>query len=501
VGPWVRVPPTLRGVTDTTTTGAGPGPAPDDVVLGRYRLVDRVSDAAGSTLWRGYDTRLARPVSVRFMPLDHPTMPRLRDASVLASRVTDRRVVPILDIVEDAGCGRLVIVTEWITGTPLGQLLTTRGGEPLPPREAATLALEVARFLGVAHAAGVTHGHLRPNAVTIADTGEVRVRGLGVDQALYGVEPDIEPHLADVHGAGAVLFAGLTGRWPGGAGGGQLAGVPTLSGGHTPWPSRVVADVPADLDEVAARALQSTQPPKGRPHLTDVGEVVDALTAALAVPQQDVSVHRPRSRLALRTAGVLVAVLAAVGVAGLGVRLVLGLGGTPLTVPRTSVQPPAGLAPTAVAVTPATTVERLLPVVSARDYDPYGNHAENLQAVGLAIDGDATTAWTTARYRTATMSGKPGVGLVLDLGVDRPVDAVDLRLVGNGTDLTLYATDDPTKPLKSFTRMAGVTGAGNVLTLRVPNPVTTRYLVVWFTHLPPADTAFQGGVADVRVLG
>jgi serine/threonine protein kinase len=123
-------------VTDTTTTGAGPGPAPDDVVLGRYRLVDRVSDAAGSTLWRGYDTRLARPVSVRFMPLDHPTMPRLRDASVLASRVTDRRVVPILDIVEDAGCGRLVIVTEWITGTPLGQLLTTRGGEPLPPRRA-----------------------------------------------------------------------------------------------------------------------------------------------------------------------------------------------------------------------------------------------------------------------------------------------------------------------------------------------------------------------------
>ena len=487
-------------MTDTTTRGTGRAPAPDDLVLGRYRLVDRVADSADSTLWRGHDTRLARAVSVRFMPLAAAAMPSLRDAAIAASAVTDRRVVPILDIVEDEVCGHLVIVTAWVTGTPFGEFLTARAGEPLPPREAAILALEVARFIASAHAAGVTHGHLRPNAVTIADTGEVRVRGLGVDQALYGVEPALAPVLADVHGAGAVLFAGLTGRWPGGAGGEQMAGVPSLSGGLTPWASRVVADVPADLDEIAARALQTTRPPKGRAHFTDIEQVCAALASALAVPLPVAEVPglRPR-RVVLRIAGVILAVLAAVGLAGLGVRLALGLGGTPLTIPR----PPIG-ASSALATPTSTTgapIERGIPVVSARDYDPYGNFAENPDTVALAIDLDPTTAWTTLRYRTPKLSGKRGVGMVLDLGAARPVDAVVLRLVGNGTDVTLYATDAPAKPLKTFTRMVSVIGASNVLTLRVPRPVTTRYLLVWLTALPPTDGRYQGGIADVRVLG
>jgi len=78
---------------------------------------------------------------------------------------------------------------------------------------------------------------------------------------------------------------------------------------------------------------------------------------------------------------------------------------------------------------------------------------------------------------------------------------VSLRLVGNGTDLSVLATDNPTKKVGTFTSMAEVTGAGNALTLRVPRPVTTRYLVIWLTQLPSADGSYQGGISDVRVLG
>jgi hypothetical protein len=31
--------------------------------------------------------------------------------------------------------------------------------------------------------------------------------------------------------------------------------------------------------------------------------------------------------------------------------------------------------------------------------------------------------------------------------------------------------------------------------------VTTRYLLVWFTQLPWADGAYQGGVSNIRVRG
>jgi hypothetical protein len=49
--------------------------------------------------------------------------------------------------------------------------------------------------------------------------------------------------------------------------------------------------------------------------------------------------------------------------------------------------------------------------------------------------------------------------------------------------------------------MAEVTGASNAITLRVPTPVTTRYVLIWLTNVPPVNGSYQGGVAEVRVLG
>jgi len=143
-----------------------------------------------------------------------------------------------------------------------------------------------------------------------------------------------------------------------------------------------------------------------------------------------------------------------------------------------------------------------VPVVSVTDFDPFGDTLEeNPQLARRAVDGKQSTAWTTVRYRTADLSGKPGVGLMLDLGAPRPVSAVDLRLLGNGTDLTLLATDDPGKDPADMRAMAEVTGASNTVVLRVPRPVTTRYLLVWLTSIPAAGSSYQGGVAEVRVLG
>jgi hypothetical protein len=484
------------------TTGTAGAPAPDVVVLGRYRLVDKLGDTAGTALWRGQDERLKRPVSVRFVPLGDPKTDALRKAALRASHVTDRRAVHVLDAVADQECGCLVIVTEWLTGTSFAEQLAVQQGEPMAPRDAAALALEVGRALEAACAVGVTHGHLRPELVMLTDTGDVRIRGLGVEQVLHGVEPGDDAERADVHAVGAILYAGLTGRWPGASGVDGVPGVPPLRGGVTPWPGRVVADVPRDLDEVAARALLTTEMPRDIEHYTSLDEVVAALATSLSAPAVAPIAPPPvRRRTGLRVASVLVAAACAVGLAYLGLQMVLGLGGTPLTVPRAAVAPKA-TAPSQNALPTASSGDKVIPVVSAGDFDPFGNNKqENPQLVPLAIDDKPATAWTTVHYKAADMSGKGGVGLLLDLGAPRPVSAVSLRLVGNGTDLSVLATDNPTKKVGTFTSMAEVTGAGNALTLRVPRPVTTRYLVIWLTQLPSADGSYQGGISDVRVLG
>jgi hypothetical protein len=269
-----------------------------------------------------------------------------------------------------------------------------------------------------------------------------------------------------------------------------------------------VADVPADLDEIAALALQTTNLPKGREHFTSVDEVVAALTTAVAVPAAAPVVTRNRGlgRTVLRLVGVVLALAAVTGLAIFGVKLVLGFGSTPLTAPRTDAPTGPTVAPSASATTapPVTApTDQVLPIVTVRDYDPYGNKRENTSELPFAVDKNPATAWTTAHYSSAKVGGKKGVGLILDLGIARSVTGLTLRLIGNGTSLVVYATDDPSKPLKSFTTMATVVGAPNVLTVRVPESkaVTTRYLVVFLTNLPAADGSYQGGIADVKVIG
>lgn len=485
---------------------AGPTPlAPDLVVLGRYRLVDRVADSGGTSLWRGVDDRLRRPVAVRFMGLDDALADDLKRAAAQASHVTDRRAVAVLDIDADLVTEKLVIVTEWLAGTALGDLIASRGGEPMPARQAALLTLEVAKFLAAADEEGVPHGRIRPNAVIVTDTGEVRVRGLGVDSVLYGVGPGDDPVAADVHGAGAVLYACLTGRWPGVEDVDGLAAVPSVDRGRVPWPSRVVVDVPRELDEVVARSLLTTQQPKGRGRYATPAETVAGINAYLNPQLAPITARgHERWRPFARAGSVLLFTLAAVGLGGLGVAMLTGLGSPAVNAPRAA-GPTGPATPTAqptVSGTPVPEGSTVIPVVSVRDFDPYGDtREENPQLAPLAIDGDPATAWTTVRYRTPELSGKPGVGLLLDLGAPRPVSALDLRLVGNGTDLSIRATDDPTKAPEEFRSMAEVTGASNALTLRVPKPVTTRYVLIWLTTVPSNDGSYQGGVAEVRVLG
>jgi serine/threonine protein kinase len=467
-------------------------------VLERYRLLEQVGSSGGTTLWRALDERLARSVAVRFMPLQGELASDLRAVVARASLVSDRRAVPVLDIVEDARTKSLVVVTEWVTGTKLSDHLAARGGEPLAPREAAALALEVARFLAAAEAEGIAHAHVRPSAVMISDSGEVRVRGLGVDRVLYGVAPGTDAELADVHGAGAVLYSGLTGRWPSVEGADGLPGVQSLDKGRIPWPSRVRADVPAHLDVIAARAVQNCTPVKGRAPYVSVADVAADLTSSLT----SAPAVEPRDpwRSVIRVSSVVIGTAAAVGLAALGIAMLLGLGGTPLTVPRAA---SVDRLPSATPTVPSTSgTESELSIVSAVDVDPYGDtKQENPDQAKLAIDADPVTAWHTVRYKNADLSGKPGVGLRLDLGAPRPVSVVVLRLVGNDTDLSLRAADDPTHPPEKFTSMAEVTGAGSEVTLRLPKPVTTRYILIWLTRLPPDGGSFQGGIADVHVRG
>jgi hypothetical protein len=463
--------------------------------IGRYLLEDLVTETAGTALWRATDPALQRPVGVRLVPTEDPRMSGLREAAARAARVHDRRIVRVLDVVEtDRYLG---IVTEWVTGEPWSDLLVERW----MPQEAAIVALEVGRALDSAHRSGATHGRIRPDSVMITDTREVRLRGLEVDSALWGVEPPGDPWIADLNGTGSVLYAGLTRHWPGPRGVDGLASAPDHNG--PPVPSALAPDVPADLDRIVARSVTSVRTPADSRPFADVSECVLALEDALG----RIGTSGERNRIAEDTDNATDRLLSRLGTITVMALALAGLGLLlwQLTVGRAGggvVDDGAALAAAAPRGTPLPPAqESPFPIVASRDFDPGGDGQENRRSVRLAYDSDRRTAWRTESYTSAEPGGSAGVGVVFDLGAVRPVRAIDLKLAGSGADFEIAtATGDPGR-LQGYRTVVDITGSGDKIKVRTPTAVNARFILVKLTRLPFDGSTYSGGLREVTILG
>jgi serine/threonine protein kinase len=142
--------------------------------------------------------------------------------------------------------------------------------------------------------------------------------------------------------------------------------------------------------------------------------------------------------------------------------------------------------------------------VTDLDPPPEGNGEENPQLTGLAIDGDPSTAWQTMTYYGNPRLGllKDGVGLVVDLGSPEEVSSVLVTLQGSPTSLEILAApEDSGQPenVDDLRRVAAAEGVGGRTNLQLDEPVTTQYLVVWLTSLPPTDDGYRGRIAEIVV--
>jgi hypothetical protein len=127
----------------------------------------------------------------------------------------------------------------------------------------------------------------------------VKITGLGIDAALTGASSD-DPGLADTHRLGMLLYATLTGHWPG-------PDCPTLppapvQDGLPCSPRQVRAGVPAVLDEITTQALMLD----GRDGnaLTTPDQLSAALVEAIPpvpIPQLPPPPSRPAPRPAPRS--------------------------------------------------------------------------------------------------------------------------------------------------------------------------------------------------------
>jgi cytoskeletal protein RodZ len=161
--------------------------------------------------------------------------------------------------------------------------------------------------------------------------------------------------------------------------------------------------------------------------------------------------------------------------------------------------PPAPQTPATPSVLPVTT----LAPVSAAAFGPGGTaQGDNPQNARLALAGNPATPWHTSWYTTAHFGNlQMGTGLLLDLG--RPVKITNAQIaLGSipGADIELRTGDVPA--LADLQTVARATNAGGVVQLRPAGSVRGRYLLIWFTLLPPDPAGtFQASVYRIRLEG
>ncbi len=477
----------------------------DRIFDGRYALDVQISSSLSSPIWRAMDQSLKRWVTLILLPTSDLRSVKLLQECQQAA-VNDRRdVVSILDVVPDGKISsgtdsnsqdRYVgIVTEWLDGETLDRLIVRRG-EVLPVEQALRQLGIIANTLMHAHSLNVFHRRLRPHNVIFSQGQEVRLTGFGVDSALLG--PDSMDGMAqDIKGVGQLLFVMITGMWP-------LGSVDSLpaalsdGGSGLVLPSQVHGGVSSYIDRLYQRTQDGTY--TSMRQLLDalsVGEVeeseslqsrVSRLTASSVTWSPPQSSQSSRVRTSV--------------IAGLSV-LVFGWIGWQLLTSnfQRSEAPVAILASPLPSIAVPQATGEVAKAVTVTSYDPLGDNEENADQALLAIDSDNETAWTTASYNKSDMSGKAGVGLLVDLGVEKEVYSVEIDFISAGHTAEIYVVNSTEPDFATELKFGDTNPNESSSEISSTDPVSGRYVLVWLTpDLPEAESGeFQGGISEIKV--
>jgi hypothetical protein len=476
---------------------------PGTRLAGRYRLVDQTSAGTGWTYWKATDETLARSVTVLTFATGFPRISETATAARAASRLSDPRFAQVFDVEDDEEVA--YVVMEWVRGETLIDMLAEGA---LDPRRAATLVGEAAQALAAAHRNGQAHLRLDPSCVHWTSGGGVKISGLGIDAALAG--PELisgaeDPELTDTRDLGRLLYAALTGYWPGPAID-TLPQAPADSSGDPCSPRQVAAGVPATLDSVTCRALFQQENRQG-PALSTTADFADALTSVTPPPppppssgyepsfqnfqnttnpypeMQAAEGYRRRHPANERSAAaravvsaVIVLVLVAVGVAAWAISRGLHH------------PPPAQTSHQQQSSGPATTTAVQLNPVSASLFDPGANGtSDDPGDAQYALGGTPGKYWHSEYYLGSPVFGglKKGTGILIDMGKPVQLSQVVVQF-GTGcctaASIEVGSTDSS---LSSFTTVGTSTSGSGSTTFNISSKASGQYVLIWITSLPP----------------
>jgi len=258
-----------------------------DEIISHFRVIEKLGAGGMGVVYKAVDTRLDRPVALKFLPenrlQDAQALDRFRREARAASALNHPGICTIYDIGEQDGRG--FIAMEFIVGETLSSHIH---GKALPLEELLKLGIQIAEALDAAHAEGIIHRDIKPANIFVTKRGQVKVLDFGlaklVPKGIASADVDLGGELpgstsivgiisgtpsymspeqvrgdnldqrTDIFSLGLVLYEMATGRqaFSGATGGMVIEAVLTRS----PVPARNInPDIPARLEEITSKAL------------------------------------------------------------------------------------------------------------------------------------------------------------------------------------------------------------------------------------------------------
>ncbi|MFJ2899960.1 protein kinase [Streptomyces sp. NPDC087218] len=363
--------------------------ARQQVIAGRYLLLEHLGSGGMGTVWRATDQLLKRSVAIKEVHLragaeEFAKRARRahREARAIAG-ISHPNVVNVHDLVDHED--RLWVVMELVKGPSLAEHVARLG--PMSPSRVAGIGLQLLAALDAVHAIGALHRDVKPANVLMRDDGGVVLCDFGIvalaDTAslttpggVVGTLDFIAPERmsdrpagppSDLFSLGATLCALLSGRSP-------FARSEPAAVLHAVM--REEPEIPAGAGRLAPvlEALLSKNP-ADRPTAARAAELLRPLAAApdSGPAPRDATVRSGEARRRPSRRAVLAAGLALAGGAGAGFavsRLWRGEGAEP-EAGRTGKPAPTASDSAAAPGAPASSTLRNLPVGAAMPA-PYG---------------------------------------------------------------------------------------------------------------------------------